>query len=92
MPINRNTDLILNRYSRGNVPDNSDQLPDYLSEELQRLENAIRDITDASVQAVDNPPAEPRKGMVRFNILPWNPLSNNSQQLVVYNGNSWVAV
>ncbi len=92
MPINRNTDLILNRYSRGSVPGNSDQLPDYLSEELQRLENAIRDITDASVQAVDNPPVEPRRGMVRFNILPWNPLGNNAQQLVVYNGNSWVAV
>lgn len=92
MPINRNTDLILNRYSRGSVPGNSDQLPDYLSEELQRLENAIRDITDASVQAVDNPPVEPRKGMVRFNILPWNPLGNFAQQLVVYNGYSWVAV
>lgn len=92
MPINRNTDLILNRYSRGNVPSNSEQLSAYLSEELQRLENVLRDITDASVQAVDNAPPEPRKGMVRFNILPWDPLSNNSQQLVVYNGTAWVAV
>ena len=92
MPINRNTDLILNRYSRGSVPSDSDELPAYLSEELQRLETIIRDMTDASIQAVDNPPPAPRKGMVRFNILPWNPLSNGSQQLVVYNGTAWVAV
>ena len=38
MPINRNTDLILNRYSRGSVPSDSDELSAYLSEELQRLD------------------------------------------------------
>jgi hypothetical protein len=92
MPINRNTDLVLNRYSRGSVPGSSDQLASYLSEELQRIESVLRDMTDASVQAVDNAPPEPRKGMVRFNILPWNPLGNNAQQLVVYNGTAWVAV
>ena len=92
MAINRNTDLVLNRYSRGSVPNDSAQLSVYLSEELQRLETIIRDLSEASVQATDNPPPGPRKGMVRFNILPWNPLSNGQQQLVVYNGTAWVAV
>jgi hypothetical protein len=30
--------------------------------------------------------------MVRFSTLPWNPLSNNAEGLVVYNGSAWVAV
>jgi hypothetical protein len=92
MPINRNTDLILNRYTRSSVPDDTDDLPRYLTEELQRLESIVRDMSDAAVQATDNPPPIPKKGMVRFSILPWNPLGNNAQQLVVYNGTAWVAV
>lgn len=92
MPVNTNTDLTLSRYSRTRVPNEQDNIPRFLSDELQRIENALRDMADAAIQAVDSAPPEPRSGMVRFNILPWNPLGNNAQQLVVYNGTSWVAV
>ena len=92
MPINRNTDLVISRYSRDNVPAQIAKLDTYLNEELQRIETAIRDLADASIQATDSPPPNPKRGMVRYNILPWNPLNNGYSGLLVYNGTAWVAV
>lgn len=49
-------------------------------------------MADAHIEATDQAPTNPRKGMVRYNVLPWNALGNNSSGLVVYNGSAWVAV
>ena len=63
-----------------------------LIDEFQRIENTLLSMADADIQTTDKEPSNPRRGTVRFNVLPWNPLSNNSQGLVVYNGTAWVAV
>ena len=44
------------------------------------------------VQVADSPPENPIKGMVRYAVSPWNPLSNGFSGLVVYNGTAWAAV
>mgnify|MGYP006253782085 FL=1 len=64
----------------------------YLQDELQRIENAIRQLQVAAIVVADVEPENKIKGMVRFAVSPWNPLSNGFSGLVVYNGNAWVAV
>jgi len=92
MAVTELTDVIVNVYIRRQIPALEDSLKIYLQEELQGIEKAVRSLTDASIQSTDQEPSKPKRGMVRFNVLPWNPLSNNSQGLVVYNGSAWVAV
>lgn len=92
MPINEQTDLVLRQYVRKNFPTIEASVNNYISDELQRIENAINSLSEASIQATDQEPTNPRKGTVRFNVLPWDALGNNSQGMVVYNGTAWVAV
>lgn len=85
--------MLVSPYARRQAPNlNPDFLPNYLQEELRELEASIRSLSDASVQVADRDPESPRKGMVRYAVSPWNPLSNGTQGLVVYNGTAWVAV
>lgn len=92
MPINEQTDLVLRQYVRKNFPTIEASVNTYISDELQRIENAINSLSEASIQATDQEPVNPRKGTVRFNVLPWDALGNSSQGMVVYNGTAWVAV
>ena len=92
MPINEQTDLVLRQYVRKNFPTIEASVNNYISDELQRIENVINSLSEAAIQATDQEPANPRKGTVRFNVLPWDALGNNSQGMVVYNGTAWVAV
>jgi hypothetical protein len=92
MAINEKTDLVTARYSRKNYPSIDDNVKQYLIDEFQRIEYTLLSMADADIQTTDKEPSNPRRGTVRFNVLPWNPLSNNSQGLVVYNGTAWVAV
>ena len=92
MAINEKTDLVTTRYSRRNYPSIDENVKQYLVDEFQRIENTLSSMVDAVIQTTDQAPSNPRKGMIRFNVLPWNPLGNNSQGLVVYNGTAWVAV
>lgn len=93
MSINSRTDVVLDRYVRRSLPALLDaDLQQFLTEEFQRLENVITDNAEAFIQATDVAPEKPRRGTVRYNVLPWDPLSDNSEGLVVYNGTAWVAV
>lgn len=95
MPINDKQDVLISRYKRRNVPqfpELHEALRQYLIDEFQQIENVLRDTSDAHIQVADAEPDSPRKGTVRYSVLPWNPLGNNYQGLVVYNGTSWVAV
>jgi hypothetical protein len=92
MPINEQTDLVLRQYVRKPFPTLESSVNTYISDELQRIENAINSLSEASIQATDQAPTNPRKGTVRFNVLPWDPLGTSAQGMVVYNGSAWVAV
>ena len=46
----------------------------------------------ATIVVSEIEPPNPIKGMVRYAVSPWNPLSNSFSGLVVYNGSAWVAV
>jgi hypothetical protein len=86
------TNLVTPRYSRRQFPQLEASLKSFLEGEFQRLENILVAMADAHIEATDQAPTNPRKGMVRYNVLPWNALGNNSSGLVVYNGSAWVAV
>jgi hypothetical protein len=90
--FNKQTDLVLRNYARQAFPTSENSVNRYLTDELQRLETTIRSISDASIQVAEAPPTKPRRGTVRFSVLPWDPLADGSEGLVVYNGTAWVAV
>ena len=90
--LNEQTNLVIRQYIRKAFPTLEVNLNTYLPEELQRIENAVNALADAAIQATDVAPEKPRRGTVRYNVLPWDPLSDNSEGLVVYNGTTWVAV
>jgi hypothetical protein len=92
MPTNEVTDVTVSTYTRRPVPSLEASLILYLAQELQAIENAVKSVIEGTIQVADNPPDKPKKGMVRYAVTPWNPLGNNYQGLVVYNGSSWVQV
>ena len=97
MAVNNITDLLVRNYSQsfvGLTPTTKFETDIHLHllNELQKLEETVKSLSEASIQSTDQAPSKPKRGMVRFNVLPWNPLSNNSLGLVVYNGTAWVAV
>lgn len=92
MATNEVTDVTVSTYTRRPVPSLEASLILYLAQELQAIENAVKSVIEGTIQVADNPPDKPKKGMVRYAVTPWNPLGNNYQGLVVYNGSSWVQV
>ncbi len=93
MSLSDKINMLVSRYVRRQVPNlNPDFLPNYLQEELREVEASIRSLSDASLQVADSEPASPRKGMVRYAIAPWDPLSDGTQGLVVYNGTAWASI
>lgn len=93
MSLSDKINVLVSTYVRRQAPNlNPDFLANYVQEELRELEASIRSLVDASVQTTDRAPDNPRRGMVRYAVSPWNPLNNGTQGLVVYNGTAWVAV
>ena len=92
MAVSDKTDLLVSKYVRRQFPQLEEGVRRYIQDELQRIEQSISTVADAAIQVTDTPPDNPVKGMVRYNISPWDPLGDSSTGLVVYNGTSWVAV
>lgn len=92
MPLESKTNVLVSHYSRRRLPNLDASIQMYLQEELQRIETSINQLADAAIQVADDEPETKRKGMVRYAVSPWNPLGNNYQGLVVYNGTAWVQV
>ena len=93
MSLSDKINMLVAPYVRRQAPNlNPDFLANYLQEELRELEASIRSLADASIQVANTAPDRPRKGMVRYAVSPWNPLSNSYSGLVVYSGTAWVAV
>jgi hypothetical protein len=92
MSVSDKTNVVVQTYTRGQYPVMEEGLRRYFQDELQRIETAINSLAAAAIQVADSPPQNPIKGMVRYAVSPWNPLSNGFSGLVVYNGTAWVAV
>jgi hypothetical protein len=92
MSTNEQTDVVVSGYNKRPSPTTDQAIKLYLSLELQAIEKTLKSLEESAIQVIDAEPASPKKGMVRFNVAPWNPLGNGSQGLVLYNGNAWVAV
>jgi hypothetical protein len=93
MSINENTDLVLREYKSSPMPTSAEALITHLQEEFRRLEDNLRNMSEAAIQVVDTPPISPRKGSVKYVKSPWDPLGDGTENiLVVYNGTAWVAV
>lgn len=92
MAANDKTDVVITNYNRTNTPVFKEGFERYLQDELQRIETTLRTLTKAGIQVLDEPPAQPLKGMVRYAISPWDPLGDGTTGLVVYTGNAWAAV
>lgn len=93
MTLSDKTNQITSDYRRRQIPSLSrDDLGPYLQEELRAIEASIRSLVDASIQVADRAPLNPRKGMVRYAVSPWEPLGSGVEGLVVYNGTQWIAV
>lgn len=69
-----------------------DELTVYLIEEMNRIKRSLDLLLEAGIQIADTAPDAPRRGTIRYNIDPWDPLSDGLEGLVVYDGTSWVAV
>ena len=92
MAVDSKTNVVVQGYSRSQYPVFEEGMRRYLQEELQRLENAIRQLQIAAIVVADIEPENPIKGMVRYAVSPWDPLSNGFSGLVVFNGTAWAAV
>jgi len=92
MTVNPKRNAVLSLYGRGMPPLIEEDLRGYLQDELQRIETSIRSLVTSGVEVLDEPPLNPIRGMVKYNVSPWDALGNGSEGLIVYNGTSWQAV
>jgi len=92
MAVNDKNNVVITGYARGKPPLLEDGFQRYLQDELQRLEATIRSLAVAGVEVLDQPPANPVKGMLKYNIAPWDALGDSSEGLVLFNGTAWVDV
>jgi hypothetical protein len=90
MAVSDKTNVVVKNYARTQFPILDEGLRRYFQDELQRIEIAISTLAQAAIQVVDDEPANPIKGMVRYAVSPWNPGSGDG--LYVYDGTSWVAI
>ena len=92
MSLDQKQNVLVQQYVRRQIPSLESSMRIYIQEELRTIEAAIGQLADATPQVTDQEPESKRKGMVRYAVAPWDPLGNNYQGLVVYNGTSWVQV
>ena len=92
MAVNDKTNVVINGYLRGKAPIIEEGFMRYLQDELQRIEASIRSLAVSGIEVMDEPPANPVKGMVKYNVSPWDALGDGSEGLVVYNGTAWTDV
>lgn len=85
-------DQVVRAYVRGVPVGNKEQYILFLESELRRLENTVRQLTEAAIQVAIAEPNTPKRGMVRYAKTPWDPLGTAFEGLVVYDGTSWAAV
>jgi len=91
MPINKIKDLFVRPYKRQGRSEFEESDRSYLDKELQNIEETAQDLSDAAVQIADNAPENPRRGMIRIAISPWNPGSGTDRGYF-YDGTAWTVL
>lgn len=92
MAVNDKNNVVLNGYLRGKSPVFDEGFERYLQDELQRIEASLRSLIIAGVEVLDEPPQNPVRGMLKYNVSPWDALGDGSEGLVLFNGTAWVDV
>lgn len=95
MAINSKSDAFVEAYVRAPFPQTIEGLNRYIQQELQRIEAFTREAASVTIQVSDTEPSDKRKGMVRFAVSPWFPISSitsGDTGLVVYTGSAWELV
>lgn len=92
MSLDSKTDSLVEQYVRAPQPQSPEALPQYLEQELQRIEAFTQDASHGSVTVANVEPEVKKKGTVRYAVSPWDPIGGSFQGLVVYNGSAWVRV
>ena len=83
--------LEIEPYTLSDPPTHLDpEIVEYLYEELRRLQVTVDHLTEAAPQATNKEPDSPRKGTIRWNLSPWNPLGDGSEGYVQYDGTAWI--
>jgi len=84
--------LVKNYVRRPNPTLKQDELGPYVQTQLSEIEATMATLADAAVTVSEEEPTSKRKGMVRYSVLPWDPLGDGTEGLVVYEGNNWEAL
>ena len=92
MSLSDKINILTRVYTRRPTPALEASFKNFIQDELREIEASLKSIADAAPQVAEDAPSSPRKGMVRYAVSPWDPLSNGYQGLVVYNGTAWVQV
>jgi len=92
MAVNPKQNAVLNLYGRGIPPLLEEDLRGYIQDELQRIETSIRTLVTSGVEVLDEPPLNPIRGMIKYNIIPWDALGDGSEGLIVFDGTTWIDV
>lgn len=95
MAINDKTDSFVAKYSRGVYPTVVEDTSRFLQNEFLRIEAFSNASTEATIQVTDRDVVNPKRGMVRYAVDPWFPVSSvtsGDTGLVVYTGSAWVLV
>jgi hypothetical protein len=64
----------------------------WLYEEFRMLQKTVEHLVEAAPQATNKEPDLPRRGTIRFNLDPWNPLGDGLEGYCMYDGSAWVAI
>jgi hypothetical protein len=76
------------RYVPGQVPDNKDDLPRFLRQELEQIRQAISLVQDGQLDVTTVAPSKPRDGMLRrADGSLWNP--GSGQGVYCYYNGAW---
>ena len=90
MDLKKNDGLITT-YVRGNPTDDPANVPQFLTNELRRLELTVSQLSNLVPQVSTKAPMLPLTGMIRFNKAPWNPLGTGDGW-IRFNGTAWVVL
>jgi hypothetical protein len=82
------SDVQIESYVRSSPPVLPDGVPQYLQNELQRIERSIRSLGLAAPAAADQEPKIKLNGMIRYAVDPWDPLGTGTNVHVYWDGNS----
>lgn len=95
MAVNTKTDSVLSSYSRGMYPTSGDEAHRFMPQELLKIDTFCKTATELTITVADSAVVNPKRGMVRYAVDPWFPVSSvttGDTGLVVFTGSAWALV